>query len=336
MQEYDVIKRARAMLQASRTTAPPSEKTAAGYVAKATLIMRRAGPDADIEALIAQAKATRSASSWFSRRAALAHSMQMGIEKMLADQDTIQRALKAAGVSTDAPAWNGWRGLVRKVARLVDWHERLRAEPGPAVEQRRPRHSKRRDLRGLPDDWREKLVARLPRYRLAALTQAITGCRPDELVAGVRLEIQGDNLVATITGSKVTEKTGQPWRRLSWPIDSESELVRDLAAEVQAGAGIVQIRDAKAYSGAVRAAGARQWPRRKTTVTPYCFRHAAAADMKASRMSSAEISEALGHCSDVTKQYYGSANQARGGSVAPKSVEAARKLKAHYGIKRSP
>jgi hypothetical protein len=46
--------------------------------------------------------------------------------------------------------------------------------------------------------------------------------------------------------------------------------------------------------------------------------------MKASGMDKGAISQALGHCSDVTKQYYGSWHQARGTSVAPQLVEAAR------------
>jgi integrase len=310
MQEYETIKSARAMLAASRASAP-SERTVAGYLARTALIMRRAGPGADIDGLIAQAKQTRSASSWFSRRAALAYSFRISIEKMLGEQDTIQRALKAANVPSDSSSWDRWRGLVRKIARMIEWHERLQGESGPAIEQRRPRRSKRGDLRGLPEDWRERIVVRMPNYRLAVLAQAVTGCRPDELAAGVRLEIQGGNLVATITGSKVTAKTGQPWRRLFWPADSESLLVRALAAEVMAGASIAKIDDAKAYSGAMRSAGAREWPRRKTTVTPYCLRHSAASDMKASGLDKGAISQALGHCSDVTKQYYGSWHQAR-------------------------
>jgi len=46
--------------------------------------------------------------------------------------------------------------------------------------------------------------------------------------------------------------------------------------------------------------------------------------MKASGIDKALISQALGHCSDVTKQYYGSYHQAQGGAVTPDLVEAAR------------
>ena len=66
----------------------------------------------------------------------------------------------------------------------------------------------------------------MPKYKLAALANAVTGCRPEELTQGVQLEIHDGVLVATILGAKVTAKAGQPWRRLSWPVDSDSYLVR--------------------------------------------------------------------------------------------------------------
>ncbi|GAC1416495.1 MAG: hypothetical protein NVSMB6_18860 [Burkholderiaceae bacterium] len=331
MQEYETIKSARAMLAASRASTPPSERTVAGYVTKARLIVLRAGKGAGIEQLMAQAKNTRSASTWFSRRAALMHSFRRAVDQLLAEQDTMQRAIKAAQLLGRSPDLAAWQNTVKDIGKMTAWHERLREEPGPAVEERKPRHSKRGDLRGLPHDWREILVARMPKYKLAALTNAVTGCRPDELLSGVQLEIRDGHLLATIKGSKCTTTTGQPWRRLFWPVDSESPLVRALVAEVHAGASLAQIADTKAYSGAMRAAGYRAWPRRKKTkktVTPYCMRHALAADMKASGIGAAEISAGLGHCSDVTKQYYGSASQGGGtGSVAPAKVEASREVR---------
>lgn len=327
MQEYETIKDARAMLQANQASAP-SQRTVAGYEAKTALIMRRVRPATDIESVITQAKQTRSVSTWFGRKAALMYTLRRNTAYLLAEQDTMQRAIKAAQAAGGAPSQEGWQEIVRKIGLMAEWHRRLQVEPGPPVEDRRQRHSKRRDLRGLPHDWRERLVARMPNYRLAVLANAVTGCRPDELAKGVQLAIEGGVLVATIQGAKVTGKTGLPWRRLSWSMDSDSPLVRALIAEVQGGANVAQIVNAKAYSGAMRAAGGREWPKRKTTVTPYCMRHALAADMKASGMGAEEISVALGHCSDVTKQYYGSASQGgRSGAVVPARVEAARQVR---------
>lgn len=253
MQEYETIKSARAMLQASRASSL-SKRTVDDYEAKVLLMIERAGKGAGIDELIAQAKQTRSASTWFSRRAALMYSFRSDIERLLKEQDTLQRSNKVHQMLGRSPDLLPWQKIVQEIGELTAWHERLRAEPGPAVGQRRPRHSKRQDLRGLPADWRERMVARLPNHRLAVLAQAVTGCRPDELVNGVQLETQSSYLVATIKGSKVTPKTGQPWRRLRWQVDSESPLVRQLVAVVQAGAIVVKIENAKAYSGAVRAA----------------------------------------------------------------------------------
>jgi integrase len=75
-------------------------------------------------------------------------------------------------------------------------------------------------------------------------------------------------------------------------------------------------------------AAACEWQKWKTTVTPYCFRHQLAADMKADgRLDSGEISAALGNLSDATKSTYGHANMCKGRGLAPARVTAARPVK---------
>lgn len=343
MEEYETIRRARAMLEASRIARPAvrlADRTIAGYKVKAKRIVTAAlaggGGGNGIDQIIALAKDTKSANTWFSRRAALSFSFRFQVERLLQDQDKMQRALKALQAPDD-PRWDDWRNLVTRIGMYVEWHDQLQSEAGPPIEERRPRHSKRKDMRGLPDDWREKLVARLPNYRAAALTQAVTGCRPDELQKGVKLSIVDGRLVAEIDGSKVTEKSGQPWRRLSWSVDSDSPLVAMLLEEVRGGLAVAKIDDAKRYSGAVRAAGAREWPRRTKSIAPYCFRHQLASDMKASGVDDATISQALGHCADVARSYYGSWQQGRrSGGVAPKQVEAPRPVRVTDPGKRRP
>jgi integrase len=140
-------------------------------------------------------------------------------------------------------------------------------------------------MTGLPPDWRERLVARMPTYRLATLTAAVTGCRPAELVGGVRVSIEGGMLVAFIRGAKVDVERGkgQEWRRLEWPLDNPSRMVRDLADEAAraGGALTVTIKSASNFSKSMSNAAAREWPRRKATITLYCLRHQVAAGMKA-------------------------------------------------------
>jgi integrase len=187
-------------------------------------------------------------------------------------------------------------------------------------------------MAGLPPNWRELVVARMPAYRSAALTAAVTGCRPAELVGGVQLRIEGGILVALVHGAKVdvARGKGQEWRRLVWPLDHPSELVQGLVGEVTRADGslLVTIASASNFSKSMSNAAAREWPKRKATITPYCFRHQVAADMKADgRLDSGEISAALGHLSDATKSTYGHANMCKGGSLAPARVTAAREVK---------
>lgn len=333
MQEYDIIRRARAMLEASES-GPPSTRTIAGYEARARRIFRLVKADAaegkstEIADFIAYAQQTRSASTWFGRRAALLYAFRQILRRLLTEQDKVQRALKAANVPAESEQWDGWRQIVKRLGVWMEGIERLQATSGPALEARKPRHSKRKDMKGLPDDWRERVVRRSRKYRYAVLVNAVTGCRPDELVKGIKLSIIGSELVAEISGSKVTKKSGQPWRRLSWPVDSDSPLVAMLVAEVRNGLDVVKIDDAKRYSGAVRAAGEREWPRRKAKLSPYCFRHAAASDMKSSGLDDVLISQSLGHCADVARSYYGQWQQGiNGAGVAPSGVAAPRQIR---------
>lgn len=330
MQHFEIIERARSIL--SKTSeSKASQKTVEGYLVIASRIIRQAkrsgvtGPEA-IEVLLKLAKDTKKVNTWYCRRAALIHCTRELLVQALVAQDRGLTALLAVGTSLDSEAAENWRRLVRTVELRTDWLEALKNEPPPI--ERQQRHSKRKDMQKLPEDWRERIIARMPMYRLAVLTEAVTGCRPDELTRGVKLEIVGGELVAEIQGSKVKEKSGQPWRKLAWSVDSDSPLVRMLVGEVLVGAAVAKIEDAKTYSGAVRAAGAREWPKRKASLAPYCFRHQMASDMKASGAEDSDISAALGHCVDVARSYYGQWQQGRvSGGVAPTRVEAARVIR---------
>lgn len=326
-QLYGIVKEARALLKSVPKSAA-NPKTLADYSAKAARLRAHAKDPDDFAELLSIARETTKLSTWYARRAPLMMMARGGLEHYMAEQDRIQRQLKTAGIPENSEQWGKYRTAVDCVSR---WQARLSLvidSLPPSVVARRK--SKRVALKGLPADWRQVIIKRTPKYHPATLVAAVTGCRPDELVTGVRMTIEGGQLVAMIAGSKSTEKTGQPWRKLAWPVDSESDLVRDLCATVHARGGelLVQIDSGKKFHGAVRAAGKREWPSRKNDVTPYCFRHQAAADMKASgALSSGDISAALGHLSDITKSTYGHANMGRAGSVAPVSVAAARPVK---------
>ena len=327
---YDIIKRARDVVDA-RPIREVKASTKKDYASKIKGLEAKLKGNLTIPGLLKEALNTSKKSTWQAIRAALIYTLVRNLRKFLAEQDQLQLGLITSIESGGTPDNTEWLNIVKIIREITN---ALRAvfDAKLPIEGRKKRHSKREDLLGLPDDWRERIIVRMPNYRDQALVTAVTGCRPAELAHGVDLTIDTETgeLIAMIKGAKSTSTTGQEWRRLRWPTDSNSPLVQSLMDVVMKhprGAVVrIKVEDEKAFSGAMRAAGEREWPKRKTTVTPYCMRHQVAADMKAcGRMSSGDISAALGHVSDVTKSVYGHANMGRKtGGVAPTVVESAR------------
>jgi integrase len=330
MQErYETIKRARALLAATpKSTARKS--TADDYAAKVRRLAERAKGAGTFDALIAEALKTTKKASWQASRAALIFAARNVLDKYVSEQDQVQRSIKAKEAMGQTADWSAWTKLVQRMEHARVALQAVLDAKLP-LEGRSDRHTKRQDMRGLPDDWRERIIERMPAYAPATLTAAVTGCRPAELLSGVQLSIVDGGLVARIKGAKVdVEKgKGQEWRKLYWPLDHENGLVRELISRVQEAGGslLVTVANASNFSKSMSNAAKREWPKRKAAITPYCFRHQCAADMKASDMSSGDISAALGHLSDVTKSTYGHANMGRSGGVAPAKVESALKVK---------
>jgi integrase len=329
-EQYNTIKQARELI-APLLQRELQDATKKDYAAKVRRLALKADGDGSMIALIREALKTTKKATWQASRAALIFGVATILRRNLKDQDKLQIGMKALAAAGSSPDQDEWLKVVSRIGMLTRGLQQVLDAKLP-IEGREDRHTKRQDMRGLPDDWRERIITRMPKYRDQALVSAVTGCRPVELVNGVEISIdtQTGELVAWIKGAKSTEKTGQEWRRMRWPTDSDSPLVRslaDLVSKHPTGSKVrIATEDAKAFSGAMRAAGKREWPKRKSTVTPYCMRHQVAADMKASgSMSSGDISAALGHVSDVTKSTYGHANMGRkSGGVAPARVEAAR------------
>ena len=329
-EQYETIKRARALL----ATIPKSvarKSTADDYRAKVKRLATKTKNAGTFVAMISEALKTTKKTSWQASRAALIFTARNGLEKYLSEQDVIQRGLKVKETLGKSGDWSSWATLVDRVEYSRQALQAVLNAKLP-LEGRIDRHTKRQDMRGLPDDWRERIIARMPTYALATLVAAVTGCRPAELVGGVQLSIEDGMLVAHIKGAKVdvAKGKGQEWRRLFWPLDHQSGMVRDLAGKV-AEAGdvlLVTIGSASNFSKSMSNAAAREWPKRKTSITPYCMRHQMSADLKASTMSSCDISAALGHLSEETKSTYGHARMSKGRGVAPSKVNAALEVRA--------
>lgn len=175
------------------------------------------------------------------------------------------------------------------------------------ADNRLRRKSKKISLRGLPSDWRVRFLeeaggfagGQVSKYYPAMTILAATGCRPVELEKGieVRLDDRCENLIFEIPGGKVTKKNGQRLRKLK--ISLEHPIANMVCTGFITAPG-------SALNSAVVRVGKKVFPNRTPTmqISPYSFRHAAAADFKFCGGSDADISGALGHRSTVTKSYY--------------------------------
>jgi len=173
----------------------------------------------------------------------------------------------------------------------------------------------------------------------------LTGCRPVELSErlGVTVELgeaNGESILAfAVRGAKTApelgpelEGKGQALRRIEMTCQSpESIWLRDHIA--QSGSAHLEIKEATtprsptgmwlspaeqerrlsvSLGKQMTRLGARAFPKQRKNVTPYVFRHALAADMKADEMISDQtIAACLGQQSTRTLRHYGGSNRGR-------------------------
>lgn len=182
----------------------------------------------------------------------------------------------------------------------------------PGKPRRSRKTSKRQSLARLPPDWREQVIAELnDADRFAAVVLAVTGCRPAEYRAGVRLERDGDDLRVTIAGAKVSTLTGGGQKERVMVFDGSKALASFLLAYVdEHGGSMVAREDLGAWRKRFTRAAARLGFRK---ISPYSLRHQFAGDQKAGGWNDDRLSQALGQASARTRKHYGHARQGRGG-----------------------
>lgn len=316
---YEVIRKARAvLLTLPETTASP--ESLATYEMLVKRLVKKGDP-------LKAALETASPGTWCTRRAAMKTIARQEIASFLRAQDKLQRQLGSAAKENSQ-----WQEMI---SALHAWSSLVSRIESSHIASK-PRQTKRRGLVTLPADWREQLVERCPTWRREILVLAATGCRPAEIGHGVQLQVEGGELVATIQGAKVREGHGQPERVLRWRLDGAAPIVAMLASEVPSEGRLVVSFEGRsntvperALSDAIDAAAARAFKDHPHTVTAYSLRHAAASDLKASGLSPAEVSAALGHAVEHTASQYGGKplSKSRAGSVAPSSVQGARQVR---------
>jgi integrase len=184
-------------------------------------------------------------------------------------------------------------------------------------------------------DWRALVWARLVAVKSPwldhAAIAALTGARPDELrTAQVRRTATGIEI--GITGAKVSDTKGQPWRLFALRDDGSNEYQHIAAIASKAWRpvglpdGVTDYPDA--FSAALARAGAQVLPGAER-LSGYVYRHAFASDLKADGATKEQIAQALGHAVTKTQDAYG---RAIGGASGRRllSVSAAREVRATH------
>lgn len=208
------------------------------------------------------------------------------------------------------------------VDRLADWVPEAERTPplprgdidalhrGPSSRSR-PIRSKKGGLRELPPDWLQQVWAAAvdgehPHLDGLAIL-LVTGCRPAEACWGVAARRMEGGIEVIIAGAKVTEVSGQAWRRLTVADDVDGPVAHLLTLADAAPDGVARVGadcSPAALSMAVTALGGGiEFSRR---ISAYDVRHQRCADVRIAFSGDLEqVSAWLGHSGTETSRHYG-------------------------------
>jgi len=182
----------------------------------------------------------------------------------------------------------------------------------------KPRQSKRYTLSKLPIEWRERIFQSISSARLKQAIAVIssTGCRPSELERGVLVALKGERLQFGIKGSKVNEEMGrgQPLRMLI--VDGSTSWGAYLSECIMNNHGkpLLVKYDAGGISQRLREKSRDLWPRRRSLISAYTYRHFIGKSLKESGADKELIATVLGHATDYSQAVYGRAGGAKKGA----------------------
>ncbi|MFT8246476.1 hypothetical protein [Roseomonas sp. BN140053] len=210
----------------------------------------------------------------------------------------------------------------------------------PTARIRPPSRSKRGGIRMLPSTWMEDVwvaaAERGCRHLDAVAVLLVTGCRPAEVSAdrGVIVRLVLGGLELKVTGAKVGEMNGQPWRRLTVAVEGgAAEHLARLAGQGRGEAVVTASCTSNALSMAVTDLGeAAGLPQR---LSAYDARHQRAADVRIAFGGDMERCAAwMGHSSDSSLRWYGRMPKSGGiRGARPLDVEVPRPVRRHVAVR---
>lgn len=199
--------------------------------------------------------------------------------------------------------------------------------------------AKRKLTKRLPTDWREQIwqafSETIASQRKAVATLQLTGCRPWELEAGVRVELNSENpewgevLLFTIQGAKVGKipdcngdlhDRGQPERNVVVPIASPP--AKYLATLITTFGPQLISYHAQGISNRLSEKSQQLYPRRQEHISAYCYRHAFGSAIKDTIQDASIRAAALGHLTDYAQGRYGRPSRSGKGATTPPILDA--------------
>ena len=312
---FEVVRSARGLMQQidrsreARKDTPPSAATIEKYKKQAKLVLQLAkmvkDGSSDLPSVcVALADYSSKANSFYTMRAAMSWLMRDKMTKLLAEQNQLQRS----GGTTRQ--WAACVDMLAAALQVLSSIHKLDIESAREFSGRRAvaATSKREVLRHADEDWRDRyfrITATSEEFRHAALFHGMFGMRPEELQRGVVVWRRGPLVAIKVTGAKVRDTAGQPWRGMlvkatkfpPWFLHGLDGKPKVYSARKS------DVRDYfRALSPYVfpRVAGERQ-----LSLSPSVLRHAIATDLRQAGWESAEISAVIGHCSAATSRWYG-------------------------------
>lgn len=185
----------------------------------------------------------------------------------------------------------------------------------------------KRNIKKLNEDFRESILDYAISHNLkcaqALIALYATGCRPDELKTGVRVNYNRQNnaLSFKIIGSKLNaeQKRGIRLREVTVKITGKNlqyykPLIDIFEKNPNAYDLKLKIESKVSFSNTIKRVSETIWPRKKYHASPYSFRHAKATELKNSGSFDAEeIAKIMGHASVRSQQSYGRRNKKSNG-----------------------
>ncbi|EDC4672508.1 TPA: site-specific integrase [Escherichia coli] len=185
----------------------------------------------------------------------------------------------------------------------------------------------KRNIKKLNENFRESILEYAISHNLKCANALValyaTGCRPDELQTGVKVNYDSktNELKFKIIGSKLNaeQKRGIRIREVTVKITEKNNIyykpVTDIFEKNPNAYDLkLKIESKVSLSNTVKRISETLWPRKKYHASPYSFRHAKATELKNSGSFDAEeIAKIMGHASVRSQQSYGRRNKKSNG-----------------------